>query len=250
MQIFISWSGERSRQLALCLHDWIPNVLQNVKPWMSEEDIEKGARWSPEIAGQLEASNVGVICLTPENQSADWLLFESGALSKTLDATYVCPYLLGLKPAEVSGPLGQFQCSTTGKVDTRKLIKTINRAQKEALPEERLKSIFEKWWPDLNQALKKIPKSPSQPAPPTSDRQMLDEILNTVRSISRHQSLESVLQADPWERKVVRMRPDSPRAETTSLIDYLTKKLQDHAAKKRDTSIEEEPPDSSPPTTD
>jgi hypothetical protein len=91
MKVFISWSGERSRAVAEALWEWLPNVIQTVNPWVSLADIEKGARWSTEIASQLETCCVGLICLTPENLSAPWLLFEAGAISKTLDKAFVCP---------------------------------------------------------------------------------------------------------------------------------------------------------------
>jgi TIR domain len=67
LKIFISWSGPRSQGVAEALHDWLPNVLQNVKPWLSANDIDKGAKWRQAVTGELEKSNFGLICLTPEN---------------------------------------------------------------------------------------------------------------------------------------------------------------------------------------
>ena len=94
MKVFISWSGKRSQALANMLRDWLPNVIQAIKPWMSDVDIDKGSRWSKDIALQLEESKVGIICLTPENLEAPWILFEAGALSKSLEKTYVCPFFI------------------------------------------------------------------------------------------------------------------------------------------------------------
>ena len=39
MKIFISWSGEQSREMAEALRDWIPDVLPEAEPWMSVADI-------------------------------------------------------------------------------------------------------------------------------------------------------------------------------------------------------------------
>ncbi len=92
--VFISWSGERSRRAAEALYEWLPIVLQSARPWMSNTDIDKGSRGLEEVGKALEGMKVGIICLTPENLTAEWILFEAGALSKTLDAkTRVCTYL-------------------------------------------------------------------------------------------------------------------------------------------------------------
>jgi hypothetical protein len=136
--VFISWSGERSRLVAGTLKQWLGNVLQNARPWMSETDIEKGSRGLEDVARALEAMKVGIICLTRENLSADWLLYEAGALSKTLDAkTRVCTYLLpGLDFGNVKPPLSLFQWTKADKADTRKLVSTINK-HLDATPSQR-----------------------------------------------------------------------------------------------------------------
>ncbi len=70
MKAFISWSGPRSKAVAEALHDWLKEAVQSVDPWISSEDIRKGKRWSIQLAQQLESTQVGVICLTPENLTA------------------------------------------------------------------------------------------------------------------------------------------------------------------------------------
>ena len=101
MKIFISWSGQRSKNVAEYLRTWIPKVIQSVKLWMSSEDILAGDRWNRDIAVELEKSKFGIICLTPENMNKPWILFEAGALAKTIDKTLVCPYLIDLDPTEI-----------------------------------------------------------------------------------------------------------------------------------------------------
>src|SRR6266700_7074493 len=113
MNVFISWSGSRSRAVAEALSEWLRKVIQVVEPWISI-DIEKGARWSPEIAERLEHSNVGIFCLTRDNLAAPWILFEAGAISKKKGA-HVCTFLLDLQAADVEPPLGQFQHTSRDK---------------------------------------------------------------------------------------------------------------------------------------
>ena len=77
--VFIRWSGPRSKSAAEALKDWLPTILQTARPWMSATDIEKGTRWREEFAAALDTMKAGIICLTPENLAAEWLLFEAGA---------------------------------------------------------------------------------------------------------------------------------------------------------------------------
>jgi len=109
MKIFLSWSGPKSQGVAIALRDWLPSVIQSVQPYVSSEDIDKGARWSTDIAKELEDSTFGILCVTKENIEAPWLLFEAGALSRWMDKSFVCPLIFDLKRAEVKGPILQFQ---------------------------------------------------------------------------------------------------------------------------------------------
>jgi hypothetical protein len=95
-KVFISWSGELSKKLAEEVRMWLPGVLQFVKPYFTPNDIEKGTRWSTEIASELESSNAGIICLTKDNINKPWILFEAGALSKNFGKTNVCTILFNV----------------------------------------------------------------------------------------------------------------------------------------------------------
>ena len=152
MKIFISWSGARSKFVADVLRGWLPRVVQAIKPWMSEDNISTGARWASEIAHELETSGFGIICVTPENQNNPWLLFEAGALSKTIVQSFVCPYLYDMSTSELTGPLSQFQATSANKEGTKKLLVSVNKALKEtSIQENELDEIFEVWWPKLQE---------------------------------------------------------------------------------------------------
>jgi hypothetical protein len=113
-------------------------------------------------------------------------LFEAGALSKTVNQTFVCPYLVDLEPTDVKGPLAQFQAARSDKPDTGKLIRTINRAQeKGALPENLIDAAFEKWWPDLEQQLRSLPPSNAARGFERSEKDMLKELLTMARHFER-----------------------------------------------------------------
>lgn len=157
MKVFLSWSGTKSHKLALTLRDWLPSVIQSVEPYVSSEDIDKGARWSTDIAKELEDSGFGILCVTKENLNAPWLTFEAGALSKKLDKSYVSPFLFDIKRAEITGPILQFQSTVFEKEDVKKLVYSINKALgDEKLPETRLEKTFEVWYVNLEKELNTI----------------------------------------------------------------------------------------------
>ena len=55
VKVFISWSGAASRQIAKLLGNYLPDVLQSVEPWMSEQDILAGERWGKELDKELDS---------------------------------------------------------------------------------------------------------------------------------------------------------------------------------------------------
>ena len=189
MKIFLSWSGSRSKAVAEAFRDWLPQVIQSIEPWIST-DMGKGIRSHAEISTQLENTRVGVICLTEDNLTPPWILFESGAISKTKDA-HVCTFLLDIKPAAVAPPLGLFQSTTFQKRDVYQLLETINTITRasldRALPDAQLESTFEVWWPQLEDRLRQIAASPPDKpaASERPDRVLLEELLEMVRNLQR-----------------------------------------------------------------
>jgi hypothetical protein len=149
VRVFISWSGASSRQLAEALRDWLPSVLHVVEPYMSAEDIAKGARWPQEVARQLDESEFGIICVTRDNQRSEWLNFEAGALSKSVLSGRVVPLLLGVDEIDPRHPLWQFQSVTCERADVLRLVRDINKASLRALPGDKVQKSFDMWWPDL-----------------------------------------------------------------------------------------------------
>lgn len=184
-KIFISWSGELSKALGETIRDWIPKVLQSVKPYFTPDDIEKGARWSNEIAQELSTSQLGIICLTQDNQHNPWILFEAGALSKNLEESRVCPILFNFDTTDLKGPLSAFQATKFNKEDVKKLLESINNTCNETKLEQKcLDETFEMWWPKLEERIKEIiNQDKTNPRPKKrSDRDIIEEILELARS--------------------------------------------------------------------
>lgn len=186
VEIFLSWSGRRSKAAAEALRTWLPKVNPAFKPWLSTADIDKGARWASDVAERLEAARAGIIFLTPSNLHADWILWEAGALAKTIKNTYVCTLLIGLDPSDVKPPLSQFQATRLIKDDMQALLSTLNsKLEDRAIPAANLPETFALWWPKLEAELQKLPQDEDAKEPQRPERELIEEILALVRSQSR-----------------------------------------------------------------
>lgn len=188
MKTFISWSGVRSRYVAETLSNWLEQVLQSLEPWISS-DIDKGKRWSEEIATKLKESKIAIICLTKDNLDSKWIHFEAGAISKNSDA-YVCTFLFDITAANVEQPLSQFQNTRFDKGDMLKLLKTINGIVKDSggkgMKEANLVSVFDMFWEQLETKLANVPEANENGYEPREDRELLEESLQILRSIKNN----------------------------------------------------------------
>jgi hypothetical protein len=163
---------------------------------MSAEDIDKGERWSIDIAKQLEETNFGIICMTPENMTAPWVLFEAGALSKSIERSRVSPLLFGLSPSDFSkSPLLQFQLTVFKQDEILKLLQSINNSSSETerLRDDVLQVTFARSWGDLASAISQISftndmADPGKPVDSPSTNDKVNEILEELLSIGRAQT--------------------------------------------------------------
>lgn len=237
MRVFISWSGERSRAVGEVLRRWFPSVLQAVRPYFSPDDVAKESRWSTEIAKELEASRVGLLVDTAENQDAPWLLFEAGALAKSVDRSKVCPLLFGgMEPTDVKGPLVQFQASQFSKEEMKRVVKMVNGELAEAaLSAEVLDNVFEMWWPKLDEQVTTALAIDGADADQArrSERDPLEEVLALTRRLSRDREMRPEFDHPVWDdllMSVVELaratRGRTPDDETTSAIRRLMGPLE------------------------
>lgn len=204
MKVFIGWSGERSKTLAEALHDWIPLVLHNVEPWVSEANIEAGERWGEVVAKELSDSNFGIICVTRENVNSPWVLFEAGALAKTMQGSKVIPLLLDLEIRDITGPLAQFQAKKVEKAGVHDVINSINQTGNTVVPEVRARELFEALWPKLEKEMKTIPKEPPTEKHARPQHEILEELVVGVRSLDSR--LREFTEGGPMSSRRRKMR--------------------------------------------
>lgn len=160
MDVFIGWSGERSLGLAERLYEWLPDVVQAVDPWLSEHDIEAGAQWTPELMARLQTVKFAIMCVTNENKEKPWLNFEAGLAAKAIATNRVCPVLLDVTQADITGPLTLFQMKTVrSRDDMLHLVLTINNNLEKPRTEAKVQVAFDKFWPNLQSAVEQIAAS-------------------------------------------------------------------------------------------
>jgi len=229
MKVFLSWSGKKSHKIALIFRDWLPSVIQEIDPYVSSEDIDKGARWSTDIAKELSDSTFGILCVTRENINAPWLTFEAGALSKTMDKAFVSPFLFDIKRSEVDGPILQFQSTISEKDDLKKLVTTLNKAcEKDSLSDERLNKAFEVWYPTLQGELEKLREAKNL------DDDNDDKVeLHTPKT---QEILEEILELSRINQKLIR-NPDSLLGSNLDDLNNMIRMLVDRS-EKFDNSID------------
>jgi hypothetical protein len=220
MRVFISWSGSQSCAIAEKLRTWIQLVIQSVEPYFSPEDINRGVRWSSDIACELASCRIGLLCMTRDNLAAPWLLFEAGALSKDLENSRVCPILFGLTPAELDGPLVQFQAAEFDEDGMYYVIKTINASLEKPLPDEVLQKSFTNWWPQLRDDITPILETTTENATPRrSDRAILEEILALTRGVHSQSDPDDVVLHYDDLKKRVKLLPRHFDVLVTSLLE-------------------------------
>jgi len=187
MKVFLSWSGNRSREVANLLSDWLCCVIQASRPWISTRDLDRGSLWFGEINDQLKDTSVGIICLTQENKGRPWILFEAGALAKGLSTSRVCTLLIDLESKDIEDPLAQFNHTFPTKESVLGLVKTLNSTLGiNSLDPRILEQVFGTYWPQFEEKFKTIlAETESQtPSKPRAKEDVLSEILENTRMLS------------------------------------------------------------------
>lgn len=157
MKVFMSWSGDQSRELAEALSKWLESVLQSVRIYFSPTSVEKGTQWFNGVSRNLEEAKIAILVLDRSNLNSEWLHFEAGAVSKGTDQNRVCAIAFGIKKEDIKGPLSQFQASEFNKVELLQLLETLNNQLGEnKLKTDVLNNVFEIFWPRLDKQVESI----------------------------------------------------------------------------------------------
>jgi hypothetical protein len=159
MQLFVSWSGQKSKEIAGVLENWLPRVIQNLTVFVST-GLPRGALWGPNLAQELERSSAGLLCLVPDSVDSPWLLFEAGALGMGVKGRPVYSVLFGVDEKDAPDPLRLFQLSPFCKTEFLKVMRELNKLIPDhALSESRLAEEFDRSWPQLQEAVDPVLRS-------------------------------------------------------------------------------------------
>ncbi|WP_407107848.1 TIR domain-containing protein [Rhodococcus aetherivorans] len=193
-KVFISWSGTLSKLVAREIHDWLPQMLDCVDPWMSDSDIPAGLRGLSLIEDRLNASDFGIIVVTTENHEETWVNFEAGALSAHFgdSPTRVVPLLVNFESVyQVTSTLRQFQAVQLDKDGMRRLLESITVVAGAGwLPvKARFEWSWDEFWTSIESAKTAAGTQPKAKDLDTSD--LLREVLDRLTSLEQATQVNS-----------------------------------------------------------
>lgn len=188
MEIFFSWSGTHSHDVARTFREWLPTVIQDCRDIFLSSALDKGDPWFSSITQAATNADLALVFITAENTDSQWLNFEAGAMMTGVGSR-LCPVLVDLSKADYNGPMKNYQLTALDDdEDLFGLLKTINDTNAEIherklkLPEDQLREEFELKWPKLKAQLEEATRPHQQervPARTIEDK--IDEILTLVR---------------------------------------------------------------------
>ncbi len=158
INIFISWSQDEAREIALALKCFLEHTNDYFRPWVSKGGIAMGDNWRDEIENSIEQSNFGIIVCTEKSKDAPWVQYESGALHRNLQWCKVAPVLCAIKLEDLSSTLKKSQaCTVDQKEELRQLFHDINEVAGSPLAiKEVLNNNFDQHFPEFQKKLSEL----------------------------------------------------------------------------------------------
>lgn len=184
-KLFFSFAGSTSRELAAHLQEFYEYVLASATTFLSARDIGGGEPWAVRLLDELEQTNFGILCLTPDNFNEPWLHYEAGALSKQWKESHACCMLFGeLQPTQIVGPLALRQHIPFKKDRVLALTRDINGTLTRPVGPQ-LERLFNDYWDDLEtKCIETLSRVSNQSvAPQRTNGDLLSEVLDRVRDI-------------------------------------------------------------------
>lgn len=188
MKVFISWSGSAEQRVAEALRDALGSVCAGeVEAFVSSQDIPLGERGIPMIEAKLSSTDYGVVVLSAENKDRPWINYEGGALATLLNRR-VAVVLLDLGRADVDTPLAPFQSARfDDRSEMLRLFTEIAQYARPSFPSETVETLFAARWDAIQESW--APDSTALPKRPRPSSDMLEELVEGMRRLSKGQSI-------------------------------------------------------------
>ena len=206
MNIFLSWSGARSKCAAQAFSGFFSQFFFWDTPVIYlSTSTEKGVYWDEKLEKALDEADFGVLFLTRENcgNPSPWMMYEAGVLSRTagpkgIDSAkrrYVMTFLLDGSASDIPSPVSRMQSAVFDKSDIIEMAYRmyILYEKKSGMPEDRIKEYAafcydnQRLEEKLNNAVEMDSKSEYQ-APWEPTQRLAEENQTLLRRISRGQN--------------------------------------------------------------
>lgn len=159
MKVFISYSGTKSAKMAEVASRFLEQLLPDVTFFRSASDIALGSHWLQQVEQVYSGADVALVCITRDNIEKPWLLYEIGALSA--NNVRIIPFLLDIRPSDLSGPIALYQAVSADKIGVWKLIQFLHSLLDNATGSTEKNHVFENIWPAFLASLEAIRETPS-----------------------------------------------------------------------------------------
>lgn len=167
MRVFISWSQDKEKSIALVLKQTFELFFNaEIEFWVSSVDIKAGMTSVSEIINSLKESDMSIVCLDKSNFTKNWLYFETGFIygknyTPESDLSIVYPLIFDNTKIEdfANTPFKELQLKYFDEDITYNMLDTINElfSRKEnrycvnkKVFDNRFKSMWHKLCDDVN----------------------------------------------------------------------------------------------------
>lgn len=199
-RVFISWSGPRSKAIAEGLRPWLLDFFPgHLEVFLSTHDLHAGGVWTGQLFQALGGNEVqfGILCVTPENLKAPWMLFEAGVLARNaMKEDRVVPYLFDMgADATIGSPLSHLQQVKADYEGTLALVTSLNNslANEQRRDEAGTKKQMDRQWRELKDVLDKARPLVTDVTPTEIDQnRVLEELLQLARATNNAVAVMSV----------------------------------------------------------
>lgn len=157
INIFLSWSGGSSREIARVMAEWLANLSPNIQTFVGGDEIEMGSHWLDQVKRTISSCDVAILILTKQN--SPWMNFEAGYLSAKAEEKElkIMPMLFGVAREEIPGPFNIYQSVDFSEQSIYKVSKSIlSILEQDESKTTIIKNLIHSEFPELNAKIASI----------------------------------------------------------------------------------------------